>query len=672
MITAAIFFPLLILVFTRSFNLKIVRLFAHYLCLGTLLQMLLNVVPGFPIALFILLAWGIMESGNLEHVINNNANQNFKFVKFLFDPVFMKGSGLSKRFALRTLFILLVVSGIALFERGLSTQTCGVVLISALFVSLLIPRSSVFPDWTQESWFVFNLRILFGAPREMKIHQRSDVKFSNEKLGIAADQYRKLRPKELGTKTSLPAQNPKNVLFIMVEGLGEIHFQKGWLPKLQKRRKENLSCKTFLNHQRNTNRGVYSLFTGQHPNLVNMVAKPDLVAQYGKMDTGIGEVLSKHGMRTIFMQGAPTVFMSKDRFLQHLGFEEIIGEEQFPKGVPRIKWGVDDHWLYEMAYQKIQTLKTAQTPWFLSLLTVTTHHPIEASNKVLKTPEDGFRYADEELDLFLERLEKAGFLDSTMVVITSEETTGDGSHVLSENLGTLVIQFPQKVEKKITEPFSQSDLAFSLCDVLGIDDHPFSGRSLFRSYEDVRPLYFASIFQQKVFLYENQKLFIQHYSGKKEVLSLSELSLDSAPTSAPEIHASQFQELQSFVKASDRGLEFLTNPVILDIAALSPNGTPLVHSGGEMKIGLKKGELLKLRFSGENQHSDHALVVTWLIKDMKNKRSFKPNLVLLPGTNDAFEKTFTSPSDSWYDVSIRVAAQENQSWILKDLQVTSE
>src|SRR5690606_1916399 len=94
-----------------------------------------------------------------------------------------------------------------------------------------------------------------------------------------------------------------------------------------------------------------------------------------------------------------------------------------------------------------------------------------------------------------------GVLDSTLVMITSDETAGDGAHILSESLGSMTMLMPEKTKMEIEHPFAQSDVALSLCDYLNIDDHPFVGRSFFRTYQDERPLFFASIFQQKAFAY---------------------------------------------------------------------------------------------------------------------------------------------------------------------------
>ncbi len=674
MILLALYFPALILTITKTWgqSWRVVRLFGTYIVLFSIFQFIVNYFQIGNFWLIVLyLFLGFMEVSNLEHVINNNANQNFIFIKFLFDPTFLKGSGITKRFFIRLAFISISLVLISFLRISiLPWQNASFLLIGSL-ITFFIPQSSILPGWSQENWVFFNLKNLIWLNKQTtpKLHKREDVSFSKEKLHAADEKYKSFRPLELGKGKWLNQTQKRNVLLIVIEGLGEIHFKNGWLPKLSKRRAENIRSQTFINHQRNTNRGMYSLYTGKHPNLMNQMAKPDLVAQYGKMDTGVASVLVENGYQTVFLQGAPTKFMCKDRFMPELGFQEVIGEEHFPQVVPRIKWGVDDNQLYKQAEVKIQELQDSAHPWFLSLLTVATHHPIQASNKILKNLEDGFRYADEELDYFLEKLIQHGVLENTVVFITSDESAGDSSHILSESLGSMTILTPEKHCLALETPFCQSDVAFSLCDYLDIVEHPFLGRSLFRYYDLDRPLYFASIFQQKVFLYENQKLYIQHYAGKREIFELASLSLNSKVIPIQENVSSKFRHLNDFLQASDRGLDYLTTPVILDIKEILPTGEDVVKSPGFIKVGLKKGETIRLTFNAKNNHQEMPVVVNWLIQDMKFKRSFKPNIIILPGTLEAFEKVFISPDDSWYDLSIRVMANGNEQWKVEELQI---
>jgi hypothetical protein len=669
MITLGFLFPLIsILVLRPNLKWQALRLFASSLVVYSFLQILIQVTNPHIFAQYIIfLVIAFCEGSNLEHIINNNSNQKIIFLKFLLDPVFLKGSGLTKRFLIRLICLFLLVTVIAYFQFNIDYKTLIFVNVLSLCLTFFIPQTSLLPDWLLENWIIHNLKIIFKLKDiSKKNHLRTDVKFDFEKLKVAREKYSLLRPKDLEGKKWLKDSQKLNVMVLVLEGVGEIHFQKGWLPKLHERRNKNIHLESFICHQRNTNRGLYSLFSGVHPNLKELMAKPDLVAQYGPMDVGIAEVLKSSGYQTSFVQGAPSVFMCKDRFMPALGFDEIIGEEKFPKEWPRIKWGVDDQQLYRMAKMKISELESKNTPWFLGTLTVSAHHPFQASNKNLKNIEDAMRYADDELDSFLNDLDSQGILKNTILFITSDEVAGDGSHILSENLGTMIVLHPEGINKKVQIPFGQSDLALSICDAIDLDTDHFLGRSFFRHYENDKSIYFASLFQHKVFKYDQDKLSVLNYSGKFESFKIQNLKLSSEVI--PQKDELDL-DLVQFIEANDRGLQHLTNPVILDIPVLAPNGEEVVKSPGFIKVGIKKQKTIRLEFYAKNPTSSGPLVVNWLIQDMKHKRSFKLNLVVLPQTEGKFEKDFISPDDSWYDLSIKVIAKDNENWILENIQI---
>ncbi len=664
MLKFGILFPLIILTFTR-FNFKtwrVVKLFSQYVLLFGLWDLIYVYFPP-PIYVFypLLLIITLIEAGNLEHVINNDSNQSLAFIRFIFDPVFLKGSGITKRFFIRAGIIVIIAYLVSLIPLAVSYQTLSYMILLAMTLHLSIGKSSLYPDWAQDGWIFFNLRYFMGRGTKSETHLPKNVEYSS-KLKLADEKYLQLIPQDLGQGKWFEQTEKRNVLLILVEGIGEHQLKNGWMPHLKKRSEANIKVETFISHQRNTNRGVYSVLSGKHPNMVSQIAKPDLIAQYGKMETGLPEFLNSKGYHSLFIQAAPTVFMSKDRFLPQLGFTEVVGEEHFPKEIPRIKWGIDDRSLYQIISSKLKTLKA---PWFTTVLTVSTHHPFQASDRKLSNPEEAFRYADEALEEFLASLEKDGILDNTMVMITSDEASGDLSNFLTHNLGALTVMLPDRSQKKIETPIGQSDLAYSICDYLNFNDHPFHGRSLFRNYSTERPLYFANIFQQKAFCYKEGMVLIKNYTGKNEVLSIPKLSLsESYKTHSAEV---SFEDFKQFIETNDRDVSFLTNPVIMDVKKLNSES-----AGGAIKTGLKAGDKIKLTFTGIHQAGKKPLTVLWLIQDMKNKRSFKLNQIMMPGISQKYEKTFESPEDAWYDLSVKVSAGDETGWEILDLQITLE
>ena len=81
------------------------------------------------------------------------------------------------------------------------------------------------------------------------------------------------------------------------------------------------------------------------------------------------------GYRTVFLQAAPLAFMLKDRFMPRAGFQQVLGNDWFQEYYVRNDWGVDDRAFLEQAAAMVESLAAARQPWFLTLLSVGTHHP---------------------------------------------------------------------------------------------------------------------------------------------------------------------------------------------------------------------------------------------------------------------------------------------------------
>ena len=93
----------------------------------------------------------------------------------------------------------------------------------------------------------------------------------------------------------------------------------------------------------------------------------------------LGDVLSAHGYRTVFMGGAPLAFAGKGRFFAEHGFSEVYGLAEFLPLLNdpgyRTAWGIYDDTLLEFAMGKIDELADQGMPFALVLQTLDTHHP---------------------------------------------------------------------------------------------------------------------------------------------------------------------------------------------------------------------------------------------------------------------------------------------------------
>ena len=140
-------------------------------------------------------------------------------------------------------------------------------------------------------------------------------------------------------------------------------------------------------------------------------------------------------------------------------------------------------------------------PWFLTLLTVGTHHPytLPASyggGEGLPPKLRSVAFLDDAVDLFLSRLKETGVLEDTLVVVTSDESHGmNADMLLAGNWGLCFALMPKgQTEKNHVNPelFGLVDLPLSILDYVGLaaSSDAIAGRSIFRDYRNApqRPL----------------------------------------------------------------------------------------------------------------------------------------------------------------------------------------
>jgi hypothetical protein len=308
------------------------------------------------------------------------------------------------------------------------------------------------------------------------------------------------------------------VLLVVLEGLpatvveslaavggSEESFVMPYLSDLAAR---NMLADNFVLHQRQTNRGLFSLLCGDYPKLDRSLARMTAYLNDSSRNC-LPRVLRRAGYATVYLQGAPLAFMYKDAFGRLAGFDRVYGNKDFESPRRRTYWGVDDRSLLLRTVDLMRELRHGGTPWFLTLLSVGTHHPTVVPRSLQRSdPKSAFEaaatYLDGALAEFFATLDSEGVLEDTLVLITSDESRGDRTlpdlrHALSANWGPLVIAVPEGERARIAEPYGHSDVALSILDYLGIESasSEFIGRSLFRAYATPRRVYFSNVFLHK-------------------------------------------------------------------------------------------------------------------------------------------------------------------------------
>jgi hypothetical protein len=464
-----------------------------------------------PTALVASLFWGLLHYADYEHVRELGAGINFTFAHYAADPTFLRGSAFApSRPLLLAVTAALPAAGTWLATRRRAFPVRWLPALAAggaiaIAVQALPTDDQVFA-WRQRHFLVEGLEatLTFPGPGE-------GARGFAPPLELAAD---------LAGRPRIPLPgSARNVVLVMLEALPATAVEplaaiagKGRnyvMPHLTEIAERNVFASNFVLHQRQTNRGVYSLLCGDYPKLDHSLAKMTAYVNESSRDC-LPRVLAAASYETAYLQGAPLAFMYKDAFAQRAGFDRVYGNKDFADPIHRSYWGVDDRTLLRRAVELTRELESAGSPWFLALLTVGTHHPTVVPRSFLEqTSKKGFEAAAEYLDgalgEFVDSLEAAGILEDALVFITVDESRGDDSlpnlrNALSRNWGPLVILLPEKRQFVIEEPFGQSDIALSILDYLGIDARQteFVGRSVFREYATSRRVYFSNVFLRKL------------------------------------------------------------------------------------------------------------------------------------------------------------------------------
>lgn len=166
--------------------------------------------------------------------------------------------------------------------------------------------------------------------------------------------------------------------------------------------------------------------------------------------------------------------------------------------------GLSDHSFYNQYADKLKTLKE---PFFSSIPTLSSHGPFDIPDKYreLKLPKDvddtkiggylqSVHYADEQIGFFMDKLEKEGLLDDTVLVIYGDHggvhkyynkeiqnVPLEGNWWKKRDYKIPLFIYGKGIEgKTISVAGGQSDIAPTILYLLGIDvkDNIFMGRNL--------------------------------------------------------------------------------------------------------------------------------------------------------------------------------------------------
>jgi hypothetical protein len=438
----------------------------------------------------------------------------FTHAGFLGDSTFLGGSVRHARHPLLVLSITaLAVFGAVWARRPASLWWgwWGLGFAASVFGQVAIPTSYTHDEWRERHAIQANLGIFPPSVRPFRV-------------AISAEVREVFRGNLDGSRWVGPLSNRPNVLLILIEAASGAHLPSVAaaegvrssieMPKLDAIARRHVLFTHMVSHQRQTNRGEYAILCGDYPKLLSDQSKMSEQV-YAAARRCLPEVFREQGYATAYIQSAPLGFMLKDQFMKKAGFEELIGDPYFERSYARTDWGVDDKAFFEQSLARVIELHEAERPFFATLLTVGTHHPFTipdtATDERARTRQErAFRWADDALADFLGDLDRRGLLDDTVVVITSDESTGLAQaasatqRLLSQSWSFAIVMLPEPIPKRVNTLYAHVDTALSVTDLLGLEHQAqgFVGRSWFRDYESPRPVFSGNTYARTAMMFE--------------------------------------------------------------------------------------------------------------------------------------------------------------------------
>lgn len=141
---------------------------------------------------------------------------------------------------------------------------------------------------------------------------------------------------------------------------------------------------------------------------------------------GFPNVLSRNGYQSIFFTTHDEVFDNMGGFLTANGFEQIVGQKDYPAKEVRSTLGVPDEFMFRFSIPRLNVLAGKGKPFFAAFMTASDHDPIvipENGGFQRRHQEDKkaiVAYADWSLQQFMKYAAQQSWYDNTIFVFVAD------------------------------------------------------------------------------------------------------------------------------------------------------------------------------------------------------------------------------------------------------------
>jgi phosphoglycerol transferase MdoB-like AlkP superfamily enzyme len=489
----------------------------------------------------------------IEHL--NNYNEIFTMIYELYTTYII----------VLIIFILFIMYKLYLFFR--STLKDGSILKKLLFLPIVIvllafgARSSLGSSSPNQGFYTFSknntnneiannsiFSILYASylAKKEKIFDYGDLN-EDEAISIIKNIYDINNTKNTLDRFQKSSFNKqKNIILVVLESFG--HNHTGYLggtpttPNIDKLIKESLYFTNMYAVGTRTSWGISSVISSLYP----LPTREYVKAQKSEHDFyTIAKTLKKFNYTSTFLYSGDANFDNMRGFLLSNGYDKVFGKEDFNNKLTKYTWGYCDEDLYDKALELIDIENKTKKPFFLTLLTLSSHEPFKyPQNKVepyKKAKLNGFansiKYSDYALGKFVQTLKDKGLMKNTIVAFIADHTENAYGNfdvpIGAYKIPALIVSddYAKKGGVKYDKIASQIDFAPTILDVAGISSNiPTMGASVLKYERDsaillARTNYFAYLLKNKIIILKPNKIH-QTYNYKFEKISNNKSEID--------------------------------------------------------------------------------------------------------------------------------------------------
>ncbi|QTA80412.1 Sulfatase N-termina domain-containing protein [Desulfonema limicola] len=236
-----------------------------------------------------------------------------------------------------------------------------------------------------------------------------------------------LKSHELQKKCFSGLNLKPNIIVIAVESFSSYQsklFSGLWdvTPKLDAIAEKNTYFTNFTANGFTTDHGLIALFAGLNPlPAVNRYNSTNVYSGFGKATNDFYNKIHDIGYETAFLKTASLKFLDEAHWFDSIGFQYFEDSSNqfynnFRKGAFN---AAEDRALYSRLLNWIDEQKSDK-PFFIGMMTTSSHPPFIDPRTGLKDIYGTFRYADNTLAQLISQLDERGYFKNGILFITSD------------------------------------------------------------------------------------------------------------------------------------------------------------------------------------------------------------------------------------------------------------